>query len=328
MTRKALFLLAATAVALAAVGGAYYWSKARPVKSEARVVAVERGSIELTVLATGVVRPRNRLEIKPPLAGRIEEVLVDEGDTVRKGQILAWMSSTERAALLDAARARGPEEVRRWSEFYKPTPILSPISGTVILRNVEPGQSFTAQDAVLVVADRLIVEAQVDETDIAQVRLGQPARIVLDAYPETFIEGRIVSIAYEAKTVNNVTTYPVEVQPKTVPAFMKSGMTASVNFFAAIKRDTLLLSVQALRSRNGKPYVQLVPGKKGDRPVERAVETGISDGKRVEIVSGLSEGDKVLVPEIEVAKRTGTSPFATWSRPKRGKSSSQQKQSP
>lgn len=324
MKRKRLFLVAVAAGALIGVTIGYYLSQARSAKGEARVVVAERGTLEVTVLATGVVRPRNRLEIKPPLAGRIEEVRVNEGDRVHKGQILAWMSSTERAALLDAARARGAEELERWSEFYKPTPILSPIAGTVILRNVEPGQSFTAQDAVLVVADRLIVEAQVDETDIAQVRLGQPARIVLDAYPATSIEGQVTAIAYEAKTINNVTTYPVEVLPRKVPAFMKSGMTAAVHFLVAVKRDALLLAAQALRSRNGKPYVLLLPLAKGEKPVERTVEIGITDGKRVEILSGLSEGDKVLVPEIGVAKRTGTSPFSTWGRPKRETASSRQ----
>lgn len=309
--------------ALAAAGaGAFYWSQSRSAKSEARIVAVERGDLEVTVLATGFVRPRNRLEIKPPLAGRIEQVLVDEGDVVRKGQILAWMSSTERAALLDAARARGTQELERWSEFYKPTPILAPIDGTVIRRNVELGQSFTAQDAVLVIADRLIVEAQVDETDIAQVRRAQPVRIVLDAYPATPIEGRVVAIAYEAKTVNNVTTYPVEVLPQKVPGFMKSGMTASVHFLVAVKRDVLLLSVQALRHRDGRPYVLLAPSKRDERPLERAVEIGLSDGRRVEIVSGLAAGDQVLVPEIGVAKRTATSPFSTWGQPKRERSSS------
>ena len=53
-----------------------------------------------------------------------------------KGQILAWMSSTERAALMDAARSKGPEEVSRWEELYRPTPILAPIRGTVISRNI------------------------------------------------------------------------------------------------------------------------------------------------------------------------------------------------
>src|SRR6185436_13241208 len=101
------------------------------------------------------------------------------GDWVKKGQILAWLSSSERAALLDAARARGPEEVKKWEELYKPTPMLAPIAGTLIARNFEPGQGVNASDGVLVLSDRLIVRANVDETDIAQLRVGQAARLTL-----------------------------------------------------------------------------------------------------------------------------------------------------
>ncbi|MEI6805360.1 MAG: biotin/lipoyl-binding protein [Myxococcaceae bacterium] len=99
-------------------------------------IKVERGDIVVTVLATGTVAPENRLDIKPPVAGRIEEVLVLEGQKVKKGQILAWMSSTERAALIDAARSIGPAEVKKWEENYKRTPIMAPINGMIIVRNV------------------------------------------------------------------------------------------------------------------------------------------------------------------------------------------------
>src|SRR3990167_307221 len=123
-------------------------------------VRVRRGDIETVVLTTGGVEPQNRVEVKPPIGGRIEDILVREGASVRRGQIVAWMSSTERAALLDAARMKGPEEVARWSELYKPAPLVSPIDGAVIARSVEPGQSVTSADPVVVLSDRLIVKAQ------------------------------------------------------------------------------------------------------------------------------------------------------------------------
>ena len=72
-----------------------------------REITVAYGSIENIISTTGTVQPQNRLEIKPPIGGRIEKILVKEGDKVKIGQTLVWMSSTERAALLDAARAQG-----------------------------------------------------------------------------------------------------------------------------------------------------------------------------------------------------------------------------
>ncbi len=82
-----------------------------------RVAKVSRGDLSVMVTATGTVKPYNRVEIKAPIPGRIEEVLVQEGEEVKKGQILARMSSVERAALLDAARAQGDAAVKRWEEF-------------------------------------------------------------------------------------------------------------------------------------------------------------------------------------------------------------------
>src|SRR3989339_1669357 len=90
-----------------------------PKKGEKyETVKIERGSINSVISATGIVEPHNRLEIKPSVAGRIESVLVEEGEKVKKGQILAWMSSTERATLLDAARAPGEEEKKKREEDF------------------------------------------------------------------------------------------------------------------------------------------------------------------------------------------------------------------
>jgi macrolide-specific efflux system membrane fusion protein len=118
-----------------------------------RSIPVTLGNIQVKVLSTGFVQPENRLEIKPQVSGRVEEVLVKEGQYVKKGQELALVSSTERAALIDAARARGTEEQKKWEAYYKPMPILAPINGMIILRSIEPGQTFTTQDAVLVMSD-------------------------------------------------------------------------------------------------------------------------------------------------------------------------------
>ena len=126
-------------------GAAVFWfarkEKTKIENSQMQSVPVREGMIEQTVEATGEVAPLNRVEIKPPLQGRIESLLADEGDKVKQGEILAWMSSSDRAAIIDAARAKGPQEVKKWEDTYKPTPILAPLSGVVILRNIVVGQT-------------------------------------------------------------------------------------------------------------------------------------------------------------------------------------------
>ena len=88
-------------------------------------IAPVLGSIKNFISCTATVLPKNRLEVKPPVSGRIESILVKEGEKVKTGQVLAWMSSAERAALLDAALAQGATVFAHWEQAYRPTPVLS-----------------------------------------------------------------------------------------------------------------------------------------------------------------------------------------------------------
>ena len=139
MKRKLRWITLSVSVVLVLSVVAVLVARRRPVKPQETVVAASTGDISLKILVTGSVQSQNRLEIKPPTAGRIEEIRLQEGDSVRKGQILAWMSSSERVSLLDAARANGAEEVKRWKELYRATPILSPLTGTLNSEQRETG---------------------------------------------------------------------------------------------------------------------------------------------------------------------------------------------
>lgn len=312
MKNSKLLILAGLAVVSLA---GFFFYRARNQNQDQTVyksVAVDRSTIALTILSTGSVKPVTRVDIKPSIAGRAEHVFVKEGQHIRKNQMLVMTSSTERAALLDAARARGPEAEKQWEELYRPVPILAPIDGTVILRAIEPGQTFATTDVILAMSDRLSVEALVDETDIAQIKKGQDATIILDAYPNDAIVGRVEKIAYEATTTNNVTTYHVVVIPEKAPDFMRSGMTANVTFEINKKVNVLSISTEAIKNQKGRSLV-LVAAESGDPkdpPREISVETGVSDGKRTEITSGLSEGQRILIIQAKTtAENTGTNPF-------------------
>ncbi len=300
---------------LLAVTTAFFILKKRSSKEEYRKVYVTVGDIRVTVLATGTVEPENRLEIKAPVPGRAEKILVKEGQFVQKGSVLLVISSTERAALIDAARGTGGiDEQKKWEEYYKPAPVLAPISGTIIARNVEPGQTFTTADAILIMSDRLTVKAQVDETDIAKIHLKQKADIILDAYPNEVIAAHVDKIAYDAKTINNVTTYIVDVLPNNTPKFMLSGMTANVTFLIDNKEGVLLLPTEAVKNKNNYFYVITEGSKSGDI-LEKKVIAGATtnDGNSVEIISGLSKDEAVLIPNPK-AKSKQTNPFMPSSR--------------
>ncbi|MBC7693161.1 MAG: efflux RND transporter periplasmic adaptor subunit [Methylotenera sp.] len=308
---------------LLGVGVLVRLKKQKSLEISYREIPVVKSDLEVTILSTGVVSPENRLEIKPPIPGRVEQVLVKEGQRVRKGQILAWMSSTERAAMLDSAGAKGPEELKKWEDLYRPTPIMAPINGTLIARNVESGQTFTSADSVFTMSDRLTVKAQVDETDIAQITLRQRAKIILDAYPNQTVSAVVDQIAYDAKTVNNVTTYTVDVLPGQTPASMRSGMTANVTFLVSSKSGVLTVPNDALKVQGSKYSVQL-KSPEGEKPAERLIQVGMTDGKKTEILSGLSEQDVVLAAEIRNSTKradAGSNPFGPMGGPPRKGSS-------
>jgi macrolide-specific efflux system membrane fusion protein len=289
-----MFLIIVFVLAMAAV--AVTWMKREKPSSDevSREIAPTVGSIRTFISCTGTVLPKNRLEIKPPVGGRIERVLVQEGDKVKTGQILAWMSSTERAALLDAARGKGEESLKYWEETYRPIPLPAPIDGEIIVAKTQPGQTVTAADAIVVLSDRLIIRAQVDETDIGKITPDTKAILSLDAYPDTKIKASVGHIYYESKTVNNVTIYEIDLVPQEVPSFFRSGMNATVDFIEQSKEGTLLIPVEAVYREKEETYC-FVQQNNGTAPAKVRVMLGVSDDKNIEVLSGITEKDRIII---------------------------------
>lgn len=275
-------------------------SCAQKTEKPADKAKVSRGSLTASIPSSGVVEPRNRVEIKPPVAGRVEAVLVQEGDKVKKGQTLAWMSSADRAALLDAARSKGNAEVRYWEGVYKQAPIIAPLNGFIIQRAVEAGQSVTAADALLVMADRLILKAQVDETDLGNIKTGQSVTIVMDAYPNKPLGGSVERIAYESKLINNVNIYEVFIIPQTTPEFLRSGMSATINFFQQERSGVLLLPIKAVKMKSNISYVFITDSSGNVK--SKQIKTGLETNDKIEVISGISEGTEVTIPTAKMIK--------------------------
>jgi macrolide-specific efflux system membrane fusion protein len=290
--------------------GLWWWNDSASsdeTKKTYEPVVVKRGNIRTVVLSTGTVQPENELAIKPPIDGRAEEVLVAIGDRVKKGQVLAWMSSSERAALLDVARTKGEKELERWEDFYKPAALVAPLDGTIIGKSVVPGQVVTASDTVFTMSDHLIVAASLDETDLAKIALKQKVEMVLDAYPSQPFTGQVERIAYNSTTVNNVTTFEVDILPDQVPDFMRSGMTTDLTFIMAEHDHVLLVPALAITPQGTQNTVLVASDPSGAASQIQPVTLGLSDGKQVEVVSGLKENDTVLVEVANLTTATTTS---------------------
>lgn len=317
MQIKKLHIITAAVVFACAIAIALYFrgKDSGPIYREA---SPSVGNLATFITAVGTVQPQNRIEIKPPIPGRVEKVMVKEGQRVRAGQALALLSSVERAALLDAARAQGEESVGYWEDVYKPTPLLSPIDGDVIVRAVEPGQTVTANDVIVVISDRLIIKAQVDETDIGRVRLNQKAEVTLDAYPDMVVESRVDHISYESRLINNVTIYEVDILPERVPDVFRSGMSATVKIIEHVTENALLIPRDAVQYEPDASYV-LVKDKKGGIS-KRKVVTGEFDDGSIQIKDGIHIDDTVLIktsPSTPSKKAGQGSPLVPFGRKRR-----------
>ena len=292
----------------------FYTTRVKQKESSGEItkeISPVTGAIKTFISSTGTVLPKNRLEIKPPVNGRIEKILVKEGDEVKTGDILILMSSTERAALLDAARGKGEETLKYWEEVYKSIPLPAPIDGEIIVATTQPGQTVTTSDAVVVLSDRLIVRAQVDETDIGKIALNKKAIISIDAYPDTKIDATVEHIYYESQTVNNVTVYEVDLIPEEIPKFFRSGMNASIDFIDQSKENALIIPLEAVYKEKENSYI-LVKQSNEAEPVRVAVQLGISDDKNIEVLSGIAKDDRIIIKSktYSLPKNTrGKNPF-------------------
>lgn len=206
------------------------------------------------------------------------------------------------------AAVRQRESLLRQAEVdLERTIIRAPVDGTVILRNVDAGQTVAAslQAPVLFTIARdlrdMQVEAAIDEADVGRLRPGQPATFTVDAFPRRSFSGEIVQIRKSPVTVQNVVSYTVVISARNPELALLPGMTANVRIVVDERDNVLKVSNAALRFRPpgageaGHAGARVwVPAPTGPRPVELRV--GLSDGTATEIVGGeLEEGAEVIV---------------------------------
>jgi len=310
------WLLAAAFLLVLGGAAAYRLKDGKPVENR-RSYFVKFGDLRQTVKASGVVEPKNKVEILPPVSGRVDEVLADQGQNVKKGQPLAWMSSTDRAALFDAALAQGPTVFARWERAYRATPILAPVRGMIIERNVVEGQTVTPTQILFVLADRLIIRARVDESEIGKIRIGQKTELVAEAFPEKPFEGHVRLVDYQARRIGGVSAYAVELDPRSLPAGVRSGMTVRAEFIMQTKESVMLLPLWALKGAHDATVPLQV--RRGDSEETVQVKLGLSDGTNVEVVSGLSLGDEIRVEAPDFGAKSASNLFSPFGRAKKKK---------
>jgi RND family efflux transporter MFP subunit len=174
--------------------------------------------------------------------------------------------------------------------------IRAPISGTVASVSTQEGEtvaaSFTAPTFVTIIGDNsLQLVAMVDETDIANVKHGNPVSFTVDSYPSRDFPGIVESIAPKATIVSGVVNYEVTIDIRKDAQLLKPDMTANVSVRTA-QHNALLLPATTVQ-RDGDQIFVYMPGRHG--PERKPVVVGTKEGGMLEIKRGISQSDEVLL---------------------------------
>lgn len=173
--------------------------------------------------------------------------------------------------------------------------LITPIGGTVLAINLEVGETVGGFQQVASVADvnSLRVKADIDELDIGRVSVGQAVTVTLDAYPGVKLPGKIDKLAPGATQKQGSTVYQATISfGKSEGVVPREGMAASVDVTAQRKDGVLLIPNRAIETIGDREYVTIPQGNT-TRKVE--IEAGLSNNTDTEVISGLNEGQAVVV---------------------------------
>jgi HlyD family secretion protein len=303
---------------LVALAGGYYWYQQRQIAAATvsyDTVPVAHRDLTIQVSATGTVEPLTQVDVGSELSGVARDVLVDENDEVKSGDVLARLDTrkltaqqAKAAAQLLASRARvqtaeasvaqnglnltrqnrlrarslsteqdleqadadskraeaalavakadvesAQADLALVNTDLEKAVILSPISGIVLKRNVEPGQTVAAslQAPVLFTLaqdiSRIQLQVHVDEADVGQVKPGQDAVFTVDAWRERKFPAHIERMSYSPETVDGVVTYMATLSAGNDDRSLRPGMTATAKITVAQYKTALVIPNEALR---------------------------------------------------------------------------------
>lgn len=284
-------------------------------------------SIPQTAEFTSNIKGFKENDIAPTTPVRIEKIFVEVGDKVRKNQLLAKMDPTQ-LNTTSVQLANTEADYKRIKQVYEAggiskqemdaaetelsvlrdsyenllvnTELRSPIDGIVTARNFDPGNLYSGSVPVLTVMqiNQVKVSVSISEQYFPQVKLGMPAEIRVDMYPDKVFEGKVtlISPAIDADT----RTFNVEITIPNSNLELRPGMFSRTTLNFGSKEGIMVedISVQKQAGTNEK-YVYIVQDGKA---VRRVVTTGVQIGSMINILTGVNDGDEVVLTGISNLK--------------------------
>ncbi|WP_312815434.1 efflux RND transporter periplasmic adaptor subunit [Sedimentibacter sp.] len=232
-------------------------------------------------------------KVTSKVSGKIKTVNVENGKYVNKGDVIATIEGDD-ISLQIAEKQNAIEKYNSQIEdLVEGDTIFSPMKGTILKIDVSEEEVVDRTTALMTVADldNMEVKISVDELDINKIKLDQPANITCDVYPNEKFTGKVSKISMEGTTQSGVTTYDVTIKLDDRKSLM-SGMNVDVEILADSKENVLTIPIDAVNRLNG-DYVVTVKDAAGNK-TDVKVELGLATKKKVEILSGLNEGDVIV----------------------------------
>lgn len=336
MKKRRILIITICVVVIGIVLGIVFTRGTSP-ESPLTTVNVTRGDIVKTVLADGGLIMPNKAYLSFGATGTVEEVLVDEGNNVTEGQVLARLdapsleSSVEMAELQVEIAEEGVKVARAQYEAsstdttkanlkiakfnlkiaelslesaelnLERAVIVAPFDGVVADISITEGKEIStatlATPAIsLVDTSEIEMRGFIDEIDIAMVQLGQEANIILDALPDEEVKGSVVFISPVGTILAGVVSYDTIITLKNPVAELRDGMSATAKVIIERHDDVLSIPNRYIRGTTENPMVVVLVDEQEE---EREITLGLSDGINTEVLSGLQEGDEVVLPASE-----------------------------
>ena len=255
-------------------------------------------------------------EVTAKASGKVVAVPVAEGNRVQEGDIIARLENASLEAQVETNTLKLRHARNRLvslEDTLEAQTVRAPEDCTVLDVRVQQGDKVSAGSVIVVVGDLSLMEVTipVDEIDAGKVRPGQTAVITADAVPGKEFPGTVTSISFEGKPTGGIATFDTKILVES-DGHLLSGMSCDVVITTDSKSDVLVLPIEALQSKNGGYIVWVVSGLSesdlesgrlapaaarkaltGAEPVP--VEVGLISSNSAEILSGLQEGDTVLI---------------------------------
>ena len=236
-------------------------------------------------------------------AQRAYEMAVNKRDVARAQYTVNKAKVAQAQADVEKNRAT----LNQLEEQLSYTTITSPIDGVVLSRDVEIGDAVSSilvlgSGATLVMTlgdiSEVYVKGKVDESDIGKVYLGQPARIRVETFKDKTFTGKVTKISPMGVEKDNVTTFEVRVSINNPGGELKAEMTANAEILLDEHKNVLMIPEGAIMyDKDKKASVDIPEPKAKDGMKKIAVNIGISNGAKTEVLSGLKEGQEVVLQQ-------------------------------